>query len=813
MLQDVKFGLKLLWKERAFSIAALLTLALCIGANTAIFTVLNTVILRALPYPEPEKLVSIYNVYPGVGVSDRGSNGVPDYLDRKKLTDVFSSIALIGNAGYDVGLDGSPQRIDGDYVTPDYFTVLGVQPLLGRVFTAEEAVEGKDKVAVLSEGLWEEMYGRDRGVLGRDIRLSGRAYRIIGVMPSEFARLGGDTRIWVPFAFTQKQTSDDARHSNNWDMIARLKTGVTLDYAQQRIEALNKANLDLFPKYRDILLAAKFGTRVVGWKDELVREVRPTLYVLQAAVAFVLLIGCVNLANLMLVRSNVRLKELAIRHSLGAGRWRLARQLLTESVSLSVLGGLFGVLVGYGGVRLLSFVGARELPRGDTISIDGGVLLFTAAVALVTGALFGSVPIAQLYRRDLTAVFRESDRTGTAAGHALSLRSVLVVGQISLAFVLLIGAGLLTMTFVRLLAVDPGFRPDNVLTAQVSLPDARYKEEAQRRQFMAALLERVRSIHGVDAAGATTFLPFGDSMNASAIAIEGRQLARGETPPVPGWNTVDSGYFKTMGIQLLSGRIFTESDTENATRVLVIDEYLQKRYWPNSNPLGQKIRLGIDDEDATRVGTIIGVVRTVKVHDLANNNPVGVLYQYYKQAVPGRVHLVVKTAGSNPGLVAAVRREVLQADPELPLFDTKTMPERISQSLLNRKGAMVLCLVFAGLALLLSAIGIYGVLAYTVTQRTREIGIRVALGAVSRDVVGMVLGQGAKMAVAGLALGIIAALAFTRVLGSMLYGVKPADPLVFAVTALVLGAVALTAAFVPSFRALRIQPASALRHE
>jgi predicted permease len=434
MLQDFIFGLKLLFKQRAFTAAALLTLALCIGANTAIFTVLENVVLRELPFPQGERLVTMYNRYPGVGV-DRGSNGVPDYLDRRKMTNVFSEVALIEGAGYEVGVVGSAQRIEGQHVTPSFFQVLGVRPLVGRTFTEEEAVLGKEKVAVLTEGLWKDLFARDPRVAGKDIRLSGTPYRIVGVMPATFGIPGDDdVRIYTSFAFTQQQTSDQARHSNSWGMIARLKPGVTLAQAQERIDDLNRRNLDLFPQYRQ--------------RDELTRDIRPTLYLLQIAVVVVLLIGCVNLANLMLVRSNVRMKEFAIRHSLGADRWRLARQLLTESVVLALMGGALGVAVAYAGVRLLSYLGAKDLPRGAAIGIDSGALAFTAAIALLTGMVFGGVPLVHVLRRDLNAVFRGSERTGTAARGAVWVRSTLVVCQFAFAFVLLIGAGLLTMSFV-----------------------------------------------------------------------------------------------------------------------------------------------------------------------------------------------------------------------------------------------------------------------------------------------------------------------------------------------------------------------------
>lgn len=812
MLQDLRFGLKLLWKEKAFTLTALMTLALCIGANIAIFTVLNAVILEPLPYPEPERLVTLYNIYPGVGVTDRGANGVPDYLDRMQMTDVFDSVALIGGAGYDVGAEGSPQRINGEYVTPSYFRVLRVSPILGRPFSEDDAVLGKERVAILSYGLWKEMFATDRNVLGKDIRLSGVSYQIVGVMPDSFGRVGRESKIWVPFAFTPRQSSDEARHSNNWGMIARRLPAVTVAYAQQRIDALNQRNLERFPKYRKLLEDARFGTKVVGLKDELVKDVRPTLYLLQAAVAFVLLIGCVNVANLMLVRSNVRLKEMAIRISLGAGHWRLGRQLLTESVTIAALGGVLGLLVGFAGVRLIALLGATALPRGVNIQIDGGVLAFSAAVALLTGLLFGSVGVLHLFRRNLNDVFRQTERTGTTERRALWTRSALVVCQVSLAFVLLIGSGLLTLSFARLLSVDPGFQPQNVLTAQFSLPRVRYGDDARARNFLDRLLENVRALPGVTRAGATTYLPFSGSNNASVIEIEGYTRAPGENPPVPGFNTVDSGYFQAMGIPLLRGRTLEESDTREAQMVAVIDQFLARKYWPTGDPIGAKIRRGLGSADIP-VCTVVGVVGSIKVGDLAEQNPVGQIYFHYKQFVPRTMHLVVKMDKDDPPLTAAIRRQVQQADRELPLFDVRTMPERVSASLVNRRGAMIICLVFAGLALVLSAIGIYGVLAYTVTQRTREFGIRVALGAGARDVVGMVLGQGLKLAVIGLAIGVAGALALTRLMTTMLFGVKPTDPGVFLAVAAALTAVALIASLIPSLRALRILPAVALRYE
>ncbi|HEU0173279.1 MAG TPA: ABC transporter permease [Blastocatellia bacterium] len=812
MLQDILFGLKLLWKQKAFSLAALLTLALCIGANTAVFTILHAVVLSGLPFPDSDRLVTMYNLYPGVGVTDRGANGVPDYLDRRKLTDVFEEVALIGSRGYDVGQEGATRRIDGEYVTPSYFRVLKTQPLLGRTFSEDEAVQGKDHVAILTESLWNEMFARDPNVIGRDIRLSGVPYRIVGVMPNAYQALDRDRKLWVPFAFTPEQTSDDARHSNNWGMIATLKRGATVAQARQRVDALNKANLTLFPKYKDLLESARFQTKVIGMKDEMVRDIKDTLYLLQAAVLGVLLIGCVNLANLILVRTSARIKELAVRFSLGAGRWRLSRQLLTESVAISVLGGLLGVGVALGGIRLLAWLGAEELPRGDHIRIDSGVLLFTMVTTLLTGLVFGSVPLLSLFKRDLNEVFRGNERMGTAGRHALSLRATLVVIQVSLAFTLLIGSGLLTRSFMRLMTVDPGFRAENVVTAQFSLPPNRYKDDAQRRNAVDSLLEKARAIPGVKQVGVTTYLPFSGNNNSSVLVIDGHELAPGELPPVPGWNTIDSGYLKAMGIPLLAGRNFSDSDGPDSQRVILVDQFMARRYWPNSSPIGSKMRQ-MDNMNSKDMFTIVGVVGSVKTGDLAEQNPVGQVYFHYRQNGRDNMHVVLRGETDKTPLTNALRGALAQVDPEVALFDAKSMPERMSTSLLNRRAAMALCLIFAGLALLLAAVGIYGVLAYGVAQRTREIGIRMALGANARDVLRMVLGQGAKVTGIGLVIGAAAAFLGARAMASLLFEVKPYDPLVFLATGALLAGVALVASFIPSLRAVWIHPSEALRHD
>jgi predicted permease len=810
MWQDLRFGLKLLWKEKAFTLTALATLALCIGANAAIFTVLHAVILVPLPFPEPERLVSIGNIYPGAGLPKSTHVSVPDYLDRRKMTDVFDSAALRTEAGYDGGAEGSPVRIDADLVTASYFRVLRATPMMGRVFTDEEAVFQKSQYVVLSYGLWKDMFGSDPNVIGRDIRLSGSPYRILGVMPREFAPPESHAKLWVPLTWPPERAAEDARHSNNWEMIARLAPGATIAAVKQRVDAVNRYNVEHAGKLRTLLENARYGTVIQGLKEQMTEDVRPILYLLECAVAFVLLIGCVNVANLMLVRSNVRMKELAVRHSLGAGRARLARQLLIESLVLAVLGGGFGVLLGTAGVRLLAWLGAATLPRGETIHVNATVLAFTAAIAVVTGLIFGSAPVYHLVRQDLNAVFRSTGRTGTSEKGALWTRSALVVCQVTLAFVLLIGAGLLSLSFARLLRVNPGFVPQNVQTAEFSLPRSRYPDDARLRAFVSNLMSGLRAIPGVIAAGAVNGLPMSGDSNDGAVMIEGYPLAAGELPPVPQWTTVDEGYFQALGVPLREGRVFTEADTADAPRAVVIDEYLARKYWPKGSAVGGRIRRGVSTND--QLWTVVGVVANVQSTDLADKNHLGQIYFSYRQSAARQMYVVVRTHDNGP-VIAAVRDALRRADPELSLFDVKSMPERVAASLRDRKAAMVLCVVFAGLALVLSGIGIYGVLAYTVTQRTREFGIRIALGAGMADVVGSVMGYGLRLAAIGLVLGVAAAFALTRLMATLLFDVKPADPIVFASVGLGLLAVALLASLVPSMRVTRIHPANALRYE
>lgn len=812
MLSDLRLALKLLWKERAFTTTALLTLALCIGANTAIFTMLKAVVLEPLPFSEPERLARIGNAYPGVGFPEPGQNSGPDYLDRRQMTETFESVAIVNSQGFDVGVDGAPVRVSGQAVTPSFFHVLRVNALLGRTFVETEGEEGHDKFAVLSYGLWRDTFGKDAGIVGRDIRLTGVPFRVVGVMPESFESPGSDARIWVPLALYEQLKSSESRHSNNFSMIVRLKTGVSLAQAQERLAALDRRNLELYPEYKEILINARYASVIRSYRDEMVKDVRPMLYLLQAAVLLVLLIGCVNVANLLLVRSNARLREMAIRFSLGAGRLRLARQLLVEALVLAGAGGGLGVATAFAGVRLLATLGARDMPRGTTIAIDGGALAFSAAIAALTGLVFGSVPVWHLMRRDLDAVFRGGSRGGTADRRTAWTRSALVVCQVSLAFVLLTGAGLLTLSLEHVVAVKPGFRTENVATAAFSLPRMRYPDDAKAQLAIANVLERARRIPGVVQAAVNTTLPFGPNRSDGAIAIDGRPLGPGELPPVPFMASVSSDYFTAMSIPLLEGRAVAESDTAEAPEIAVIDQALARKYWPKGGAIGATFRRGVDGKGPQV--RIVGVVGTVKMSDLAEAREQGAIYFSFRQSLRGRSpRVVMKTAATGMPVTAALRSELARVDPELALYDIRSMEERLALSTRNRRAAMTICGVFAGLALSLAAIGLYGVLAYGVAQRFREFGIRMALGAAGRDVLGMVAGHGLRLVVTGLAIGVAGAAALTRLMSTMLFGIAPNDARVFATAGAVLVVVAAVAAAAPAARALRIPPSAALRQE
>lgn len=815
MLNDLRIGARLLVKDKAFSLTALITLALCIGANTALFSVVDHVLLRPLPFPHPEQIVLMGNQYPGAGVDTGANSSAPDYYDRLRDTTVFSEQAMYNSSNVTVDQNGTPTRIRLMNVTPSFFRLLAIPPRLGRIFTDSEGEIGSEHRVILSYAFWQSEFGGDPGIVGRDIRVDGQPFTVVGVMPRDFVFVNDNVLMWRPLAFTAQRK--EQRHSNNWRNIARLKPGATVHQAQEQIDALNRANLDRFPQYKQLLINARFHTTVEPLHDDLVRGVKPTLYLLWGGALFVLLIGCVNVANLVLVRSRARLKELATRLALGAGRSRVARQLVTEGILLTLVSAVLGLAAGYGVLRLLATLNIRDLPRGFEIRIDAVVVAYTLAVAAVIGLVLGLIPVAAVLPANLTQVLREEGRTGTSGLGARALRRTLVVAQVAFAFVLLIGAGLLFASFRRVLAIDPGFRADGVLTASINLPSARYKDDAALTAFTSESLRRIRALPGVVNAGATDSIPFGANHSDSVILAEGYQMKPGESVISPRQVDVSPGYFEAMGVRVVRGRPFDDRDGPDAPKAIIVDETLAKRFWPDRDPIGrrmyqpQDINNLIAITDKTVFLTVVGVIHDIKLSDLVGGNgDVGAYYFPVAQNPSRGLTFAVKTATDPAALASSLRTTLNGLDPELPVYEMQTMEERTDTSLMTRRSPMLLSLGFGVVALLLSAIGIYGVLAYLVTQRTKEIGIRIALGSSASAIFELVLREGLALIASGFAVGAAGAFAVRRSLESQLFGVTATDPIVLLVVSGTLALVAVVACALPARRATRIDPIVAL---
>ena len=818
LIQDARFALRLLWKDRGFATTAILTLAVCIGANAAIFAVVNAVLLQPLPVRDAGQLVHMYNAYPGAGLAEgTGSTGVPDYYDRLKETDVFVEQALYNTRGVTLGGDREPQRITAMLGTPSLLRLLQVQPIRGRIFTEEDGEIGKTRKAVLTYAAWQQWFGGQDTAIGQDVRINGEPYTVVGVLPQGFSFLEPEVMFWMPVAFTAEQKSDDSRHSNNWSYLARLKPGATVEQARQQINALNARNLDRFPHLKQILINAGFRTVVVPLQDHLVREVRGTLFLLWGGVVFVLLVGGVNVTNLMLVRSSARARELATRHALGAGLARIARQLLTETVLLSVIGAAAGLALGYIGVRALAALSLDATPQGTQVTIDAAVVAFTAALAGVLAVLIGSIPVLGLRQMNLSQAFREEGRAGTAGRGARAARRVLVAAQVAFAFMLLIGAGLLLTSFQRILSVQPGFDASRVLTGIVSPPASRYKDDAAVRTFWNGLLERVRALPGVEAAGIASNIPLGGNYNDSVILAEGYVMSPGESLISPYNNWASAGYFEAMSIPLKRGRFFTDADNERAPSVVIVDERLARRFWKDQDPIGRRMWKPDSAEELTkgpgpksRYYTVVGVVGNIRVTGLTEKEPVGMYYFPFAQDSIRGMTIVTRTGGDPSAMAGSIRQQVRAIDPELPFFSVKPMQQRLDESLVSRKTPMLLAMLFGGIALFLAAIGIYGVLAYQVAQRRKEIGIRIALGSDGRRIFSLIVFEGLWLLAIGVGVGLAGAFAIRKAMETQLFGVQPMDPLVLAAVAAILGLVAFVACAVPARRAARIDPLIAL---
>jgi predicted permease len=820
LLQDVRFAVRLLWKDRSFAVTKVATLALCLAANIAIFAVVNGVLLKPLPFPEPDRLVRFFNKYPGAGVETGGSNGVPDYFDRRRALTAIEEQALFREAGVTISGNGlsEAERVQAMQVTPSFFRVLHAQPYRGQLLTDEQGEIGQEKVVVLTHGLWQRLFGGRDDAVGQDVRLGGEPYRVVGVLPPGFVFLNPDVQLFRPAAFTAREKADESRHSNNWQQFGRLKPGASLEQVQSQLDALNAANFERFPQWQEILRNARFGSEAIDFQNHLIGDRRATLTMLWGGALFVLLIGGVNIANLVLVRSTSRIREMATRHAMGATYGRLTSQALTESLVLSIAGGVVGLGLGWWALRAAPFFGLDRLPSGATLSLEPPVVMFTMALIAVVALGVGMIPVLAMRRANMAQVIREEGRSGTQGRGPRLMRRALVTSQVAFALMLLIGAGVLLASFERVLTIDPGFRAENVLTGTVSMPTSRYSDDAALRAAQARLLERLRAIPGVESAGMTTTLPFSGSYSDSVIFAEGYQMKPGESLISPSQVIASDGYFEAMGAKLVAGRFFTAADVEERPQVMVIDERLAQRFWPNGDALGKRLYFPTDINNLMakpaeeQLWTIVGIIETLRLRGIVDSDSqrVGQYFSPLNQQPARTLGIAIRTAQAPEAVVAAARREIAQLDPEMPLYGVRTLEDRLSASLMDRRTPMLLATGFAVVALFLAAIGIYGVLAYQVSQRRREIGIRMALGAASGSIFSLVLREGSLMVGIGAAFGLAGAFLLRQTLQSQLYETGAMDPLVVTAVASVLIIVALIACVLPARRAAKTDPLVAL---
>jgi len=810
LFQDLRYAARSLLKSPSFALIAVLTLGLGIGANTAIFSVINAVLLKPLPYAAPERLVTVHHFYPGLNAL-RASVSVPGFRDYDKQTAVFEKVAVQNAMAMNLTGTGDAERVNVQRVSGDYFAMLGVPPLHGRALRPDEASEGHNHVAVLSYGFWKSKFGGDPAAVGRSLQLNSEPYEIVGVMPAGFKDFySTQTQLFVPIVFRPADFGDNRRTNEFLNYIGRLRPGVSVAKAQADLHALA---VRLRGQYTNSY-SSDWDLQVTPLAEEATGNVRTALLVLLGSVAMVLLIACANVANLQLARTAGRAREIAVRVALGAAPRRLMRQLMTESLLLALVGGALGILFALWGVPALLSLNPRYLPPTATVGLDPAVLAFALLVSLGTGLVFGFMPALQVARSDLHESLKEGGRGAVGERRSMALRRGLVVTTMALALTLLAGAGLLIRSFARVTAIQPGFRADHLLTFAVNLPAAKYANDTTRAEVLQRIVDAVRAVPGVVDAGGTSNIPFGGSWSTASFNVEGYQPPPKTPMPWGDVRLVTDHFFSAMGTPLLKGRQFTAAD-RTGMPVTIVDEEMVKRYWPNSDPIGKRItRNDLTDSNITWI-TVVGVVG----HMMQEGLDAKARVQYYfplglgpRRSLPF-LGFTVRTAGDPMAALGAVRSAVRGVDADLPLANVNTMETLVEQSTGPRRFSMLLIGTFAGLAVLLASIGLYGVMSYTVTQRTRELGVRVALGAGAREVMGLVLGQGARLAVTGVAIGLVAAVALTRVMQGMLFGISATDPVTFTMIPLLLVAVALVASYIPARRAMKVDPIEALRSE
>ena len=803
LIQDLRYALRMLAKSPAFTFIVVLTLGLAIGTNSAIFSVVNAVLLRPLTYPKSEQLVRVCGTQPQLATAP---SSPANFLEWKAENQVFERIATYVGQGFNLTGTDKPERVIGARVSGDLFQLLGVQPALGRTFTVDEDRDGAERVVILSHQFWQNRFAGAASAIGQTITLNEQRYTIVGVMPAGLAFPSTRTQIWTPIAFNPAEQA--MRDTNFIDVIARLKPGVSIDQARANMNAIAQSQADRYPQTN-----FGVGVKVVSLQEDMVGDVRPMLIVLLVAVAFVLLIACANVANLLLARAAARQREMAIRGALGASRSRVVRLLLTESVLLAVVGGAVGLLLAFWSLDVLVSLKPANLPRLAEIGINRTVFLFTFAVSVLTGLLFGVAPAWQVSKSDLNEGLKESGgRGGTDSPRRQRVRALLVISEVALSLVLLIGAGLMIRSFSRLLAVDPGFKADHVLTAFVSLPPSKYPKREEQNAFFDRLLERLRNVPGITAAGVITDLPlYGGS--STGFDIDGRP------EPLPGQRSMTDyrittpDYFAAMGMKLLQGRAFSRFDTDGAPGVVIINETLAKSYFAGEDPIGK--RLGLSTPKDWR--EIVGVVADVRNYGVdADVKPevyVPLLQTApdYLSGVASALTVVLRSTMDPAALTTVLSEQVQALDKDQPVSAIRTMEWYLADSMAQRRFNMLLLGAFAGLALVLAAVGIYGVIAYTVAQRTHEMGIRIALGARGADILRLVFAHAMATTITGIVIGLVAAFALTRLLQSLLYQVTATDPFVFAAISILLLTVAAIATYLPARRAVKVNPITALR--
>ena len=794
-IQDLRYGIRMMAKRPGFTLIAALTLALGIGANTAIFSAVNAVLLKSLPFPQSEQLVDLSETFKPNGF---GSVSVPNLEDWKNQNTVFAGISAYSGTSFNLEGGDAPQRIPGLSVGANYFDVLGVKPALGRGFRTGEDVAGSERVVILSDQLWRRNFGANPGIVNQTIAVNGQNYTVVGVMPPELMSLHRSIQMWAPLVFSEKERA--SREDHKFQVIGRLKSDVTLTQAQdqmnviaQRIEAQTKNGR---------------GIRLMRIEELWVADVRSTLLMMMVAVGFVLLIACTNVANLLLARATVRCREISIRVALGAGRGRLIQQFLTEGLLLSLIGGALGVALAWWTMSVLGKIAYPFLPRSQEIGIDGRVLLFTLAVSVLTSMIFGLIPSIHAGKTDVQETLKEGGNTVSAGMVGGWLRPALVVVEVAAAVVLLIGAGLMIRSVMRIREVQPGLRAQNLLTAKVSLPRERYKDIESAIGFYQQVLDRLNHLPGVESAALISHLPIEEMGTNANVIVEGKTYPPNESPLVE-FRVASEDYFKTANIPLLRGRLFSKQEGDDNRAVVVINEAMAKQIWPGEDPLGKQLK---DDVPVT----VIGVVGDVKNYGLLHQAVPEMYAPYtFKSFWPDmrwNMRLMVRSALDNTEIASAVRREVQAVDPGQPIYAVQTMNLVIENTVRDKSLNTTLLSVFAGVSLLLAVIGVYGVMSYTVAQHTREIGIRMALGARPRSILQLIMGRGLVLVSVGVVIGVLASFGLTRFIENMLFGVTPTDPVTFVIIITILGVVALLACLIPAQRAMRVDPIIVLRH-